>query len=214
MGGTGAGGLATCEMPTLDDRRCRIDSDCRLSGESVCCGRARLYGVANAAGCVLDPITCDADCAGTQWITDTGEATVDRDVVRIRCEIGEPGAGVCVSYVDLGPPPPPTFCDGELCTAEEVCVHYATPGGPAPHCEPLFDGGTCPPDTKLDVCPQTGSLGCVELREPPPPECVATGAACGGAVDCDCLPSDICGDPAAQCAGVTGHDVRCLDLSP
>ncbi len=211
----GIGGMASCGMPTLDDRRCLIDSDCRLSSAGVaCCGPVRLYGVANAAACVRDPVACIAECLGPQWVTDTLEATYAIDDIQVRCEIGEPGAGVCVSFVDLEPPPPPLYCDGVLCMPEDVCVHYAAPGGPAPRCEPLFDGGTCPANTKLDVCPETGSLGCVEERLPPPPQCVPAGSSCGDPVGCDCLPADICGGLPGQCGGVMGRDVLCVDLSP
>jgi hypothetical protein len=215
VGGTGVGGMTSCEMPKLDDRRCLVDSDCRLSaGGVVCCGPARMYGVANVASCTQDPVACVADCAGTRWITDTMEATYDLGEIRVRCEIGEPGAGVCVSFIDLGPPPPPLYCDGVLCMPTDVCVHYAAPGGPAPRCNPLFDGGTCPPNTKLDVCPEMNVPGCVEERLPPPPQCVPTGSSCGDPVDCACLPADICGGLPGECGGVMGRDVLCVDLSP
>jgi hypothetical protein len=207
----GTAGLTACE-PELDDRLCRIDTDCRLSGVAPCCGTARIYGVNNVTACAQGPSACDADCIGAQWITDTKEATFDLSVVQLRCEVGEPGAGLCVSYVNLGPPPPPTYCDGEFCLSTEVCVHYATPGGPQPPCVPLFDGGSCPPDSKEDICPDTGTWGCVPVQFAPPPQCVPV--SCADPVDCGCLPDGICGGLASQCSGVMLRDVFCVDLSP
>jgi hypothetical protein len=213
-GGAGIGGMTSCAMASLDDRRCLIDSDCRLSPPKLaCCGRFRVYGLANAATCVEDPVACAAeDCAGPQWITDTMEATFERGEIQVRCEFGEPGAGLCVSFVEGDPPPP--YCNGALCMPTDVCVYYATPGGPAPRCDPLLDGGTCPPNTKMDVCPGTGGLGCVEERLAPPPQCVPIPSGCGDAPRCECLPADICGGPATECGGVIAGDVTCLDLSP
>jgi hypothetical protein len=214
MGATGgAAGSTACE-PDLDDRRCLIDSDCMLTGVAPCCGTARIYGVNRGTACAQEPVACVADCAGARWVTDTNEATFELGVVQVRCEFGEPGAGKCVSYVDLNAVPPATYCDGELCAPTEVCVHRSVAGGPAPPCEPPSDDGTCPPNYKLSVCPQTGQMGCVEERVPPPPQCVDIGVACRDTVTCDCLPDDICGPLASQCAGVMGRDVNCIDQSP
>jgi hypothetical protein len=222
--GTGTGGVTAgtggtipvdvCPSISLDDRRCRIDTDCRLSAKPACCGQAPIHGVNRVTACAEDPIACVGQCGPVEWLTDTGELTLELGDVQVRCEIGEPGAGVCVSYIDAEPPPPPTYCDGILCTPTEVCVHYATPGGPQPPCQPLFDGGSCPPDSKEDLCPDTGVRGCIPLRAAPLSRCVTAGSSCQNPVDCDCLPADICGGPATECAGVMLRDVFCVDLSP
>jgi hypothetical protein len=212
-GGVGGSGAKSCVAPTLDDRRCRIDSDCRLAqAEEACCQPVRMHGIAKVASCLPDPIDCDAECAGPQWITDTMEATFVATEIDVRCEFGEPGAGVCVSFIDLGPPPPATVCNGVVCHPTDVCVYYAVPGGPAPRCEPLFDGGTCPPGTQMGVCQNMGVPGCVEVREAPPPQCVPFPAACGSTPTCECLPADICGGPA-ECSSVMGFVVDCVDVS-
>jgi hypothetical protein len=216
-GGTGAGGSGakSCVAPTLDDRRCLIDSDCRLAqAEEACCQPVRMHGIAKVASCIPDPNNCGPECETPQWITDTMEATFVATEISVRCEFGEPGAGVCVSFVELGPPPPPLVCNGVLCQPTDVCVYYAVPGGPAPRCEPLSDGGTCPPGTTMGVCPEMGAPGCVEVREAPPPQCVPLPAACGNTPNCQCLPADICGGPVGECSGVTSFVVDCVDISP
>jgi hypothetical protein len=225
MGATpGAGGVTAgtggvlaipdCPIITPDDRRCLIDSDCELAASRSCCGDLLVQGVSRVSGCAQEPVMCDVACTGTRWITDTGEITTDVSVIQVRCQFLDADAGVCTSDIDLHGLPPPTYCNGDLCTPTEVCVHYAPPGGPPPPCTPLHDGGSCPPDSKEDVCPDTGVRGCIPVQATPLPQCVPAGSGCKNRVDCACLPADICGGLATECAGVMVRDVFCVDQSP
>jgi hypothetical protein len=211
----GAGGtdpIDTCPTIEPGDRACLVDSDCTLSAKRTCCGDVPVQGVSRESGCAEDPVACVAECARPRWYTDTNEITTDLGVVQVRCEFGErPDQGICTSYIDLDAMPS-AYCNGVACAPAEVCVHYAPPGGPVPPCIPLVaDGGTCSPGYQEGTCPESGVKGCIPVRLP---ECVAAGSSCGGPVDCECLPPDICGGAATECTGVMGRHVSCVDESP
>jgi hypothetical protein len=206
----GAGGTDTCASIEPSDRTCLADSDCVLAARPACCGDVPARGVSRVSGCAQDPIACVAECARPRWFTDTNETTTDLSVVQVRCEFSEPDVGLCTSYIDLDAVPS-TYCNGVLCAPTDVCVHYAPFGGPQPQCVPLGDGGSCEPDSREVLCPDTGVKGCIPFRMP---QCVAAGPNCGNPVDCECLPPDICGGVATECTGVMGRDVSCVDESP
>jgi hypothetical protein len=101
-GAVASGGInARCVEPSLSDRRCQTDADCAVFAPGNCCTVAFANGVNVAAMCPQDVVACESDCSDSEWITDTTEGTSHITDIKVRCEIGESGAGVCLSYVDL-----------------------------------------------------------------------------------------------------------------
>lgn len=81
-------------------------------------------------------------------------------------------------------------CGSEACGPTEICVQPCR-CGPAPACEPLGDGGSCPAGT-VDCTTGTGTPGCATDCSPPPPYCSALPGACDPTTTCGCFESDPC----------------------
>jgi hypothetical protein len=101
-------------------------------------------------------------------------------------------------------------CGEHKCGAGQLCIYEYCGIGPS-QCVPPGDGGVCPDRWILmvgEICPTTGKPGCVPPPcENPPPHCADIPAACGGRVDCSCIPTDDC--DRIPCAMVSGTDVTC-----
>ncbi len=64
-------------------------------------------------------------------------------------------------------------CGTQTCSASQYCVRPCC-GGAGPLCDPLPEGGTCPPGTTQANC-NFGGPGCQQGPcTPPPPYCSAT----------------------------------------
>jgi hypothetical protein len=104
-----------------------------------------------------------------------------------------------------------SVCGARACTSAELCVRPSC-GGTAPRCTPLPDGGQCPTGwTYRAFCntSPTPGPGCEEPPcAPPSPFCFARPAACGAAVTCSCLPSNVC-QSGGSCGLISGAEVLC-----
>jgi len=83
-----------------------------------------------------------------------------------------------------------TACGASTCGSNQLCVHTCR-CGPAPLCEPVPDGGACPPGSELTTCPATGQPGCQTICMPEP-TCVDVPGACGASPTCGCFGTDPC----------------------
>jgi hypothetical protein len=104
---------------------------------------------------------------------------------------GTSDAAATDGAVDLGAVDGPSDralpCGAAVCSAGQLCVHYASAVGGAP----------CDSACGADASPAF--------------ECVALPAACGGSASCDCVAPDICGSPiVAKCEGIAGDVVQCI----
>ncbi len=85
------------------------------------------------------------------------------------------------------------LCGGATCAAGQHCVHPCC-GGAAPACDPLPDGGACPPGTTpVASCPTSGGPGCQAGPCSPPP------AYCSKAIPVGCQ-LDASGEVVCLCA--------------
>lgn len=99
-------------------------------------------------------------------------------------------------------------CGTSTCSATQMCVARTCGGGPV-LCEDEADGG-CTPGWHVDTCGATGKLACVpDPCANPAPECVEIPAACGAALNCTCIPSDVCNGYGTCQSVVNVHDVTC-----
>lgn len=148
----GSAGSGATARPCLDMsgqvpyeiRTCRVASDCNAITVTTCCGKDRVLGMTRAFACAVAPPDCSlVKCAKSEgYVLDDGQETLDSDeAFSLRCQIGEPGAGLC--QTSKHDPGAGLDCGDFSCSAGEVCVHdpFNTLG---PTCEQIPPGCGAP----------------------------------------------------------------------
>jgi hypothetical protein len=156
------------------------------------CGKRFLAGT-----CLARPTTCPKDGAP---VCGCDGVTYPNDCLRQKAGVAIAATAACAGW-EKGTIP----CGSETCGPTQVCVRPNSQCGAAPPCDPLPDGGTCPPGLVACTNPGTGRAGCTYSCEPPAPYCLDVPPSCAGQPTCACLEPRDC-----PCDGVRmGRVVVC-----
>lgn len=182
--GAGTTGDTTTGAPGM---ACVGDGDCKL--HSDCCTCEGVHDFEDHPDCAKECPVLPCEAAGIHAaICRFGVCITERlscDATKVTCKAAQPD---CPQ--GQIPETTPDCWTGE-------CV-------PAEHCDRVPDCALCPGDW---MCVQDVAFGPQGW-----PRCEPVPAACGGAVDCDCVGPEVCVEPFTFCAAQGNHvDCECVN---